>query len=195
MMRRAPIVLLGLALGAPRVAAAQWGVSAEIGVARFSGSSRDSSGTVVGPYRPTTFALRVDRAFGAVALAVTVMHAKTGIAGERGGLAVVQYDGASLWEITPHGSLRLARFGTRIEVHLEAGPAFEFWDLDGESRTRLAGRAAASVHWPLAGGFTGSLRVSGVLSKSLFDPADVPAGVERRATRRFGVALGLKYQL
>src|SRR5438876_5023317 len=46
--------------GAPGVAA-QWSVSAELGVARFGGTSRDSAGATVGPYRPTTFDLRLER--------------------------------------------------------------------------------------------------------------------------------------
>ena len=188
------LAVLGFALAA-RVGAAQWGISAHIGVARFGGSSRDTAGTRVGPYRPTTFELRVDRAVGPTRLAVAVVRAKTGIAGERAGVAVVQYDAASLWEIAPQASLRLARFGAGVEIRLEAGPAFELWDLNEEARNRVGGRAAAALEWPLASGLTGSLHVNGVLSGSVFDPADPPSGVERLATRRIGVAVGLRYQL
>jgi hypothetical protein len=174
---------------------AQWGIAVDLGVARFGGSSRDSSGTRVGPYRPTTFELRLDRGLGATRVAIAVLYAKTGIAGEQGGLAIVQYEAASLWEIAPLASFRLARFGAGVEARLEAGPAFELWDLDGESRNRVGGRVAAVVEWPLARALMGSLRVSGVSSGSVFDPGDTPGGVERRATRRFGVAVGLRYQL
>ncbi len=174
---------------------AQWGIAADLGVARFGGSSRDTSGTRVGPYRPTTFELRLDRGVGATRVAIAVLYANTGIAGEQGGLAIVQYDVASLWEIAPLASFRLARFGAGVDARLEAGPAFELWDLDGEQRNRVGGRVAAVVEWPLARALTGSLRVSAVLSGSVFDAADTPSGVERRATRRFGVAVGLRYQL
>ena len=174
---------------------AQWGISAEVGVARFGGSSRDTSGISVGPYRPTTFELRVDRQLEATRVAIAVLYANTGIAGEREGVAVVQYDVASLWEIAPHASFRLARFGAGVEARVEAGPAVDLWNFDGERRNRVGGRAAAVVEWPLARALTGSLRVSGVLSGSVFDAADTPSGVERRATRRFGVAVGLRYQL
>src|SRR5437764_6128041 len=85
----------------PGMASGQWGIAAEIGVARFGGSSRDTSGITVGPYRPTTFELRVDRGFGPARVAVAVMYAKTGIAGEQAGMALVQYDLASFWEIAP----------------------------------------------------------------------------------------------
>jgi len=124
-----------------------------------------------------------------------VLYAKTGIAGEQPGLAVVRYDIASLWEVSPQVSFLLARFGVGVDVRLEAGPALQLWNLDGASRTRLGGRAATVVEWPLARDLTGSLRVSGVSSASVFDAADTPTGVERRATRRFGVALGLRYKL
>ncbi len=144
----ATCLVFGLA-AAPSASSAQWGVSAEIGVARFAGSSRDSSGVTVGPY---------------------------------------------LWEVSPQVSFLLARFGVGVDVRLEAGPALQLWNLDGASRTRLGGRAATVVEWPLARDLMGSLRVSGVLSESVFDAADTPTGVERRATRRFGVALGLRYQ-
>ena len=174
---------------------AQWGITVDLGVARFSGSSRDTSGTRVGPYRPTTFELRVEKGLGATRVALVVLYAKTGIGGEQGGLAIVQYDAASLWEVAPLVSFRLARFGTGVEARVEAGPALELWDLNGESRHRVGGRAAAVVEWPLARSLTGSLRVSGVSSGSVFDPGDTPSGVERRATRRFGVAVGLRYQL
>ena len=190
----ATCIAVGLAV-APRPSSAQWGIAAEIGVARFAGSSRDSSGVTVGPYRPTTFELRVDARLGPPRVAIVVLYAKTGIAGEQPGLAVVQYDIASLWEVSPQVSFLLARFGVGVDVRLEAGPALQLWNLDGESRTRLGGRAATVVEWPLARDLTGSLRVSGVSSESVFDAADTPSSVERRATRRFGVAVGLRYQL
>jgi hypothetical protein len=190
----ATCVVVGLAV-APRPVSGQWGIAAEIGVTRFGGSSRDTSGTTVGPYRPTTFELRLDRGLGALRGTVAVLYAKTAFAGEQPGLAVVQTDFASVWEIAPQLSFRLARFGVGVDVRLEAGPAIQRWSLDAERRTRLAGRGAAALEWPLARALTGSLRVSGVVSGSVFDAGDVPAGVERRATRRLGVAVGLRYRL
>jgi len=174
---------------------AQWGISAEVGVARFGGTSRDSAGATVGPYRPTTFGLRVERDLGRARVAVGVLHAETGLVAEGQGVAVVQYGIGSLWEIAPEISLGVARFGTGVEARVEAGPAIDLWNFDGEQRHRVGGRAAALVEWPLARALMGSLRVSGVLSGSVFDAADTPSGVERRATRRFGVAVGLRYQL
>src|SRR5438309_1956496 len=147
-MRTLVVTCLAAGLVAPSTVSAQWGMAAEIGVARFGGSSRDTSGTTVGPYRPTTFELRLDRGLGPARVAVAVLRARTGIAGERPGLAVVQYDIASLWEIAPQVSFRLARFGGGVDVRLEAGPAVQRWDVDGASRTRVAARAAAALAPP-----------------------------------------------
>ena len=194
-MRMLPAILacLGLAVAAPH-AEAQWSVSAELGVARFGGTTRDSAGATVGPYRPTTFGLRLERGLGGARVAVGVLHAETGLVAEGQGVAVVQYGIGSLWEIAPEISLRVARFGTGVEARVEVGPAVDLWNFDGEQRNRVGGRAAAVVEWPLARALMGSLRVSGVLSGSVFDAADTPSGVDRRATRRFGVAVGLRYQ-
>ena len=173
----------------------QWEVSAEIGVARFGGSSRDSTGTRVGPYRPTTLALSLGREVGRARVSLTVLHAKTGLAAEGPTVAVVQYDLGSLWEVAPEFAIVVARFGAGVAARVEAGPAFDFWNFDGEHRNRVGGRAGVTLEWPLARALIGSLRVGGVLTGSVFDPADVPAGVERLATRRLAVAIGLRYGL
>ena len=162
-MRSASVILLalGFALG-PGGAAAQWGVSAEIGVARFGGTSRDSAGTTVGPYRPTTFGVRLDRGNGLVRVALNVLYAEPGLAGERGDVAFVQYGAVSLWEIAPEIAVRLVRFGAGVETRIEAGPAFDLWDFDGEARRRIGARGGVALEWPLARSLTGSLRVAGV---------------------------------
>src|SRR2546423_6114533 len=189
-------LIAGLAgLSATGAASAQWGIAAEIGVTRFGGSSRDTSGTAVGPYRPTTFELRLARGRGAVRGRVCVLAARTPFAGEQPGLAFVQSDFASVWEIAPQLSFRVARFGVGVDVRLEAGPAVQRWSLDGDRRARLASRTAAALEWPLARALTGSLRVSGVLSGSVFNAGETPAGVGRRATRRIRRAIGPRDRL
>src|SRR5256884_1026689 len=172
----------------PDKVSAQWGIAAEIGVARFRGSSRDTSGTTVGPYRPTTVELRLDRGLGAARVALALLYAKTGIAGEQPGLAVVQYDLASLWEVAPQVSFRLARFGAGVDVRLEAGPAVPLWTVDGDSRTRVAAQTAAAPGWPPARALTRSPRVSGVLGGSLFNADEPPPAIPARAARRRPVA-------
>ncbi len=191
----ATLVVVAVAAGPWCRLQGQWAIAADIGVARFGGTSRDSSGATVGPYRPTTFGLRLERGLGRARVAVGVLHAETGLVADGQGVAVVQYGIGSLWEIAPEISLGVARFGTGVEARVEAGPAVDLWHFDGEQRNRVGGRVAAVLEWPLARALMGSLRVSGVLSGSVFDAADAPSGVERRATRRFGVAVGLRYQL
>ena len=196
MMRMLPATLLSIGLALwPHVGAAQWGLSAEVGIAHFGGTSRDSAGTTVGPYRPTTFALRLDRGDGEVRVALDVLYAQPGLAGEQGDFTIVQYGAVSLWEIVPSLAVRLARFGAGVEARVEAGPAVDLWTLDGESRNRIGARGAVALQWPLARSLTGSLRVGGVWSESVVDPGGVPAGVERVTTRRFDVAIGLRYKL
>ena len=194
-MRRLAGSLLLLCLLFARQAGAQWGLSGEIGVARFGGTSRDTNGARVAPYRPTTFAVRLDRALGSTRLELAVLYAKTGFAGEQDNIAIVQYDAGSFWELAPGASICLVRFGAGAQARLEAGPAVDVWTVDGDMRTRVGGRAAAAVEWPIARALTGSLRVSGVLTGSVFDAAEVPAGVERLTTRRLAVAIGLRYGL
>ena len=188
------LLLLGLGPGAAP-AAVQWGLSAEIGVAGFSGTSRDSSGATVGPYRPTTFGVRVDREAGRVRVALNLLYAQPGLAGKQGNALFVQCGVISLWEIAPEVSLRVAHFGTGVEARVEAGPAIDLWQVNDEQRHRVGAHAGLALEWPVARSLIGSLRAGGVSSRSMVDPADVPAGVERRPTRRFGVAVGLRYRL
>ena len=195
-MRPLPVTLLtfGLAAG-PHMGAAQWSLSADVGVAYFGGTSRDSAGATVGPYRPTTLAVRVDHGDGPVRFGLHVLYAEPGLAGKQGDLAFVQSGVLSLWEIVPQVAVRVVRFGTGVEGRIEAGPAFDLWEFDNEQRNRVGARGAVALQWPLARSLTGSLRVGGVWSESVVDPGDVPAGVERVTTRRFDVAIGLRYTL
>src|SRR5256885_11356738 len=147
-MRTLAAVCLVAGWVVPGTISAQWGIAAEIGIARFGGSSRDTSGTTVGPYRPTTVELRLDRGLGSARVALALLYAKTGIAGEQPGLAVVQYDLASLWEVAPQVSFRLARFGAGVDVRLEAGPPVQLWAGDGDSPTRVAPPTAAAPETP-----------------------------------------------
>jgi hypothetical protein len=196
MMHRLPVVLLGLGLAlGPSVATAQWGASLEIGAARFSGTARDSNGATVGPHRPTTFTLRLDRGEGTVRLALSALYAEPGLAAQQGDLAFVQYGVFSLLEIAPEIAVRVLRFGAGVEARVEAGPALDLWNFDGEQRNRIGVRGGVALAWPLARSLSGSLRVTGGWTRSMVDPGDVPDSVARVSTRRFGVAIGLRYRL
>ena len=191
----AALAAIGFGLVVPPRLGAQWEASAQVGYARFGGTSRDSGGATLGPYRPTTVELRLARAGRTLRAGLGVTHANTGLAAEGAGIAVVQEDVGSLWEIAPEVSVCVLRFGAGVSAWLGAGPAFDFWDLDGEQRNRVGARAGVVVEWPLARSLASSLRIGGAWSRSIFDPGDVPAGVERVTTRRFDVGLGLRYRL
>ena len=189
-------VLLGFtAASSPRLAA-QWGVSTEIGVARFGGTARDTSGAVVGPYRPTTFAVRIDRQFGTLRGGIGVLYAQPGLAGQQGKVAVVVYDGTSLVEVGAEVSIRFARFATGVVARVEGGPALDVWDVDGATtRTRVGAHAGLTLECPLSGRFTGTVRARGVLTASMMNADEQTPDIERHATRQFGVSLGLRYRL
>jgi len=178
-MRRLIGLLGSVALAATaRAGAAQWGLSVDVGAARFAGTARDSSGASLGPYRPTTFSVRVDRELGPIRVGVGLM-----------------YDRASLVEVAPAIAIRVACFGAGVVTRVEAGPALDLWDVDDVTRTRVGARGGLGLEWPLGGRFTGSFHATGVLSGSVMNRDEAPAGVERRATRRGSVSIGLGYRL
>src|SRR5437764_15017872 len=107
-MRTLVAACLVAGLVVPGTVSAQWGIAAEIGVARFGGSSRDTSGTTVGPYRPTTVELRLDRGRGFARVALALLYAKHRVDAEPTSLTVVQYTPASLHEFTPQHTCRRA---------------------------------------------------------------------------------------
>src|SRR5256885_7887505 len=139
-------LLAAVALAVPgRAGAAQWGLSAEVGVARFGGTSRDSSGATLGPYRPTTFGARLDRELGPVRVGIGLLYARTGLAGEQDQTAVVFYDRASLVAAAPEISLRVARFGGGVvaRVHGRAHADALDWGRVSHGRAAAAGAGTA----------------------------------------------------
>ncbi|MGH7569035.1 MAG: hypothetical protein ACREL9_08715 [Gemmatimonadales bacterium] len=191
---------LWLLAAATTQVAGQWSVTLEAGVGRFSGSAEradSTSSTTLGPFRPFTYGVRLARDQGGVRLGLRLLYARCGLAARRGGIASVYFDDMQLVELTPELSVRVLRIGAGGSLRLEAGPALHVWVIeDLPARTRLAGSAAVAWDWPLADRFAGTLRAGGTLSASVWDPDDgLPAGFSRRATRRLGVALGVRYRL
>src|SRR5437773_1372400 len=151
-------LLAAVALAVPgRASAVQWGLSAEVGVARFGGTSRDSSGATLGPYRPTTFGARLDRELGPVRVGIGLLYARTGLAGEQDQTAVVFYDRASLVEAAPEISLRVARFGGGVVTRVAGGPRLAIGGVGGVSRPRVAERGAVARDGPPSGRCSGAL--------------------------------------
>ena len=75
------------------------------------------------------------------------------------------------------------------------GPSLHLWKGDDEFRQRAGAIVAAVYEWPVATRLSGAIRIEAMIAKSWFDAGDLPAELERRATWRYGVGVGLRYRL
>lgn len=186
------LLLVGVVSG--RSLAGQWSIAPEIGLAAFSGSGRDSGGLRVGPTRATVIGLRLGHASRRAGVGVRILTGSTGFGATDGDLTVIQEHQLRLLEIAGVVSWHLARVGTASRLGLEAGPALDVWTpTGGSSRSRVGGMAALVWALPVTPRLDAALRVEGALTASLFDPADLPASAEARATWRRGVTLALAW--
>jgi hypothetical protein len=193
------LLTLVLVWGAARTAAAQWYVGAEVSATRYGGSSHDTSNAHAAsdgrPGDATVLHLRFGRNWGRYGIAIRVAHSKPGLAVAGQGLNLTDKTSGGLSEIAAITSTRVGGIGPSGAVRVEVGPALHLWNFEGDTRTRVGANAAVVYEWLLAGRFTGAVRLEGLLSKSWFDPGDVPPEYERRVTWRYGVGLGLRYRL
>jgi len=197
-MRVRAAVLVFMAVIAVPVAA-QWNVGLEINPTHYRGSSRaatDSSGpTRVRPADATTFGVRVDRAIRRVRLGVQVSYATVGLTAAAPKLSLTDKSSGEVFEGQLLLNFQVAGIGSSGAVRMELGPSLHLWKAESESRSRAGAVAAAAYEWPVANRFSGAIRLEGMLSKSWFDPGDLPSELERRVTWRYGVGLGLRYRL
>ena len=61
--------------------------------------------------------------------------------------------------------------------------------------SRVSALGALAYEWPVAGRFSGAIRLEGMLSRSWFEQGDLPPEYDLRLTWRYGVTLGLRYRL
>jgi hypothetical protein len=193
-MRTGFAVSLLLAAALPRVLGAQWSAAPEVGIMTFSGSARDSAARLdLGPTRATPFGIRIARSGARYAIALRFRYGASGLAASNGDVTVVQEHTFRLYEVGAVASRRLISFGAGSAVWLEAGPAAGVWKAKtGERRTRLGASGGLAALVPIGGRTSASLHVEGGVSASVLDPADLPAGVRRRATWRRGVSLSVR---
>lgn len=183
-----------LALTAPATLAGQWSLTPEVGLTAFSGSSRDSGGVRVGPTRATVLGLRFGRETRRSGIGVRLLTGSSGFGATDGDLSVIQEHQLRLVEVAGFFSWHVAQVGTASRLGVEAGPLFDVWMLQGaSSRSRFGAVAALSWAFPVSPRLDAALRLEGTLTGSLFDPADLPASVQRRATWRRGVGLALRW--
>jgi|SRR5690242_15093532 len=179
-------------------AAAQWHVGLELATVEFRGATRDSSATPGATLRPdhaTMLGIRLGRAFGSFSAALRASMGTPGVAGVAPKVTFTDRTTGRLIEIVPLLGVRAAALGPEGAVRVEAGPAVDLWDIDGDVRSRLAGLVAIAYEWHVAGRVTGAARIESTLGSSIFDPADLPSQLERRPTWRYGMSLGLRYRL
>src|SRR4051812_23069463 len=193
------LLTLVLVCGAVSHAAAQWYVGVEISTTRYGGSSHDTSRTHAAshghPGDATVWPLRLGKNWRRYGLAFRAARSTPGLAVTGQGVNVTDKSAGSLSEVAAIGSVRVGGIGPSAAVRVELGPSLHVWNFSGEVRTRVGANGAALYEWLLAGRFTGTVRLEGVLSNSWFDAGDVPPEYERRVTWRYGVGLGLRYRL
>ncbi|MEX2157612.1 MAG: hypothetical protein WD773_12335 [Gemmatimonadales bacterium] len=197
-MRTWAAILVLVATTAIRPAAAQWRIGLELASTNYGGSAQDTSGTGpphAGPGDATTIGLRLDKAFSRVGMSLRASYGKAGLSFTGRGLTVTDKTSGHVLEAASLLGFQVAGIGPSGAVRAELGPALHLWKFGDEIRARVGAVGAVAYEWPVAGRFSGAIRLEGALAKSWFDAADVPPEYERRATWRYGVTLGLRYRL
>ena len=197
-MRAFAVVAILLALTAGR-ALGQWRVGLEIATARYGGSAHDTSNSGGVPtFRPgdaTMIGVRLERVMGPVGAALRVSMGTPGLAAYGDGLTVVDKSSGELIDVATLVAVRVGGIGPSGAIRAELGPALHLWKFGDDFRSRFGALGAVAYEWPVAGRFSGAVRVEGAVSRSWFDGGDLPPEYERRATWRYGVTLGLRYRL
>jgi len=197
-MRGAFAVLILVAVATTPVAA-QWDVGLEMSATHYRGSSHvrtDTGGpTTIRPANATTFAIRVNRGIGRARLGMQASYARVGLTAAAPDLTLTDNSVGQLFEGQLLLNFRVVGIGSSGAVKLELGPSLHLWKAEDEVRSRAGAVAAAAYEWPVANRFSGAIRLEGILSKSWFDEGDLPSELERQATWRYGVGLGLRYRL
>jgi len=198
-LRALPVAILVLGCGAVPPLAAQWHLGVELAATRYGGSSHDTSSSHVAsqgrPGDATAISLRVGRNWRRYGVALRASYAKPGLAVAGNNVNLTDRTTGDLFELVPLLSTRVGGIGPSGAVRMELGPALHLWNLDGDMHARVGALAAAAYEWPVAGRFSGNVRLEAVLSRSWFDPGDTPPEFERRVTWRYGVGIGLRYRL
>ena len=193
------LILVAVSATPAAAAAAQWRVGFEVSTTHYRGSSRatsDTSGpTSLRPGDATALGVRVDRAIGRARLGLQTSYAHVGLTAAAPHLKLTDNSVGKLFEAQLLMNFQVWGIGSSGAVRLELGPSLHLWKADSETRSRAGAVAAAAYEWPVAKRLSGAIRLEGILSKSWFDPGDLPSELERQATWRYGVGLGLRYRV
>jgi hypothetical protein len=180
--------------------AAQWSIGAEVGMLRFWGTAIDTSTSQdpasTRPSPSTSYALRVQRRFGTLAVGIGVLYSRTGVGVENAAVAVEGKGLVKLYEIAPEVSCLVAKPGPGGALHVHVGPLFDRWSLaGGKDARRVGARAAVALDWPLGGRWTGTLQGGAAVYASVFQAEDLPAEFAPRATWRRALSAGINLRL
>jgi len=196
---RGGVVACVLVAVATAPVAAQWDIGLQLSATHYRGSSHDTTGgggpSSLRPADGTAVGLRVDRAIGPAGVGLHVSYATVGLTAAAPGLTLTDNSMGHLFEGQLLVNFRVVGIGSSGAIRAELGPSLHLWKSGDDDRTRVGAVGAAAYEWPVAKRFSGAIRLEGMLSKSWFDPGDLPSELERRVTWRYGVGLGLRYRL
>ena len=196
---RGGFLVLALVAVAATPAPAQWNLGFEMSTTHYRGSSRASTDTggptTVRPANATSFGIRVDRAIGRARLGLQTSYARVGLTAAAPNLTLTDNSTGRLLEEQLLVNVQVVGIGSSGAVRLELGPSLHLWKSEDEMRSRGGAVAATAYEWAVARRVSGAIRIEAILSKSWFDPGDLPSELQRRATWRYGVGLGLRYRL
>jgi hypothetical protein len=180
------------------LAMGQWQLGLELATHSYHGTSRDTSDSTVtfhlGPGGGLSYTLSIGRNWRRFGATLRLAYANPGLAASAPGFTISDKRTGALLESALLLGTRVGGIGPSGAVRIELGPSLHLWNF-GEYRTRVGAVGGLTYAWPVAGRFTGNLRVEGMLSPSWLDAAEVPSDVERLPTWRYGVGVGLRYRL
>jgi len=194
------LVVVALLVALPMEAArSQWTVGLEVGTARFGGSARDTAnGSGPPQWRPgdvTTIGLRVARDMGRIGVGLSASYGKPGLTATGPGLTITDKTSGESIELATVVAVRVGGIGPSGAVRAELGPALHLWKFGDDLHSRIGALGALAYGWPVAGRFSGAIRVEGAVSRSWFEEGDLPPEYDLRLTWRYGVTLGVRYRL
>ena len=122
-------------------------------------------------------------------------YGKPGLTATGGGLTITDKTSGQLIELATLVAVRVGGIGPSGAVRADLGPALHLWKFGDDIRARIGALGGVAYDWPVAGRFSGAIRLEGTVSKSWFEPGDLPPEYHLRLTWRYGVTLGLRYRL
>src|SRR5437773_725777 len=181
-MRGIAVLVLVAVTTAP--AAAQWNIGFEISTTHYRGSARDTANSgspeSFRPANATLWGARIDRVVGRARVGVQAAYARLGLTGAGQGLVVTDNSTGRLLEGQVLVNFQVVGIGSSGAIRAELGPSLHLWKSDQEMRPRAGALGAVAYEWLVVSRLSGAIRVEGILSKSWFDPGDLPSELERR---------------